>query len=183
LILFSPIDEFICLQTQRLYPEARIDVELSSDEDAGPKLDAPADQRKASTDDDTGDEGVSSSKPNTPNQISSSVSKQPDSSTAGQVPPVVPSTSGCGCKCPPLATRRNKPIPQIDQVTTQVELPTYHEPRSPLDLVVIEIIFGRIFEAFRHVSQDVAASAAADDNDRPQKKSHQPPLRKVLAPR
>jgi hypothetical protein len=50
-------------------------------------------------------------------------------------------------ECPPT-TRQNKPILQVDQVMTQVELHPYHGPRSPLDLVTIEIIYGRIFEAF-----------------------------------
>jgi hypothetical protein len=36
---------------------------------------------------------------------------------------------------------------------TQIELPPYRGPRSPLDLVAIEIIFGRLSEAFRHASQ------------------------------
>jgi hypothetical protein len=66
---------------------------------------------------------------------------------------------------------------------TQVEVPPYRGPRNPLDLVAIEIIFGRIFEAFRYISQDAAAGATVDADDRPQKKSHRPPLRKVLAPR
>jgi hypothetical protein len=34
------------------------------------------------------------------------------------------------------------------QVMTQIELPPYRGPKSPLDLVAIEIIFGRLFEAF-----------------------------------
>jgi hypothetical protein len=141
LILFSPIDEFICLQTHGLYSKVHIDVELSSDDDAGPKLHGPADQKKALVGDDTRDEGVSSTKPNAPNPINSSVPKQPDSSTASRVPPVVPSIGGHGRKRPPPATRWNKPIPQIDRVMTQVELPLYYGPRRSLDLVVIEIIF------------------------------------------
>jgi hypothetical protein len=35
-----------------------------------------------------------------------------------------------------------------DQVMTQIELPPYREPRRPLDLVTIEIIFGCLFETF-----------------------------------
>jgi hypothetical protein len=148
LISFSPVDEFIYLQTQGLYLKARIDVELSSDEDAGPKPDVLTDQKKASISNDAGDEGVSSAEPNAPNRISYSVPKQPDSFTASRVPPVVPSTGEHGCKHPPPTTRRNKPLPHIDQVMTQVEVPPYRRPRSPLDLVVIEVIFGHIFEAF-----------------------------------
>jgi hypothetical protein len=34
----------------------------------------------------------------------------------------------------------------------QNELPPYREPRRPLYLVAIEIIFWRLFEVFRHTS-------------------------------
>jgi hypothetical protein len=35
---------------------------------------------------------------------------------------------------------RSNPVPLADQVMTQVELPPYRGPRSPLDLVAIEIM-------------------------------------------
>jgi hypothetical protein len=66
---------------------------------------------------------------------------------------------------------------------TQVELPQYHGPHNPLDLIAIEITIGRIFEAFRCISQATAVGAMATDDDKPSKRSRQPPLRKVLAPR
>jgi hypothetical protein len=44
----------------------------------------------------------------------------------------------------------------------QIELPPYHVSRSPLDLIVVEIIFGRLFEAFRHVSQDASTGTSTD---------------------
>jgi hypothetical protein len=47
---------------------------------------------------------------------------------------------------PTLKCKQSKPPP--DQVMTQIELPPYHGPRSPLDLVAVEIIFGHLFEAF-----------------------------------
>jgi hypothetical protein len=65
----------------------------------------------------------------------------------------------------------------------QVKLPPYHGLRSPLDLVAIEIIFGRIFEAFRLISQAVVAGAVTTDTNRPMKRAHRPPLRKALVPR
>jgi hypothetical protein len=54
-------------------------------------------------------------------------------------------TSKCGRKRPLPAPRRNRPL---DQVMTQIELPPYSGPRSPLDVVVVEIVFGHIFEVF-----------------------------------
>jgi hypothetical protein len=43
---------------------------------------------------------------------------------------------------------------------SQVKLPAYHGSRSPLDLVAIEIIVGRIFEAFRQISQALVAGGS-----------------------
>jgi hypothetical protein len=44
---------------------------------------------------------------------------------------------------------------------TQIELPLYRRPRSPLDLVAIEINFGHLFEAFRHTSQAAGTRLSA----------------------
>jgi hypothetical protein len=145
--------------------------------------DTPADRKKASAGDDAGDKGASSVEPSAPNPTSSSMWKQAYSFIAGRVPPVVPSAGGRGRKRPPPATRWNKPIPQTNQVMTHIELPPYHRPHSPLDLVVIKIIFGRIFEAFQHISQAATTSATADDNGRPPKKLCQPSVWRVLVPR
>jgi hypothetical protein len=178
-------DASICLQTQGLYPNVDIDVEVSSIEDIvrGPKPDVPADQKKASIDDDAGDGGVSSVELITPNLISSGVPKESNPSAIVQVPIDVRPTGERGCMHPPPATRWNKPILQVDQVMTQVELSPYRGPRNPLDLVTIEIIFECIFEVFQHISQAAATGAAVTNDDRPQKRLRQPPLRKVLSPR
>jgi hypothetical protein len=92
-----------------------MDVEVSSGDDAelGPKPNAPA-KRKASADDDVGDEGASSADPHALNLISSSAPKQSDPSAIVQVPIAVPPTSGRRCKHPPPATRWNKTILQVD---------------------------------------------------------------------
>jgi hypothetical protein len=139
-----------------------MEVELSSDDDDVPRLkpDAPTDQ-KVQAGDDTGDGGASSVEPTAHNLISSAIA---------------PFAGGRGHKLPPPATKRSRLIPQIDQVMTQVELPPYCGPCSPLDLVAIEIIFGRIFKAFQQLSQ-----AAATADDKPKKKMHHLPLKKVLA--
>jgi hypothetical protein len=72
-------------------------------------------------------------------------------------------------------------------VTTQIKLPLYHRPRSPLGLVVVEIIFGRLFEAFRHASYGVGAGAGAGTlvggTAQPMKKTREVPLKSVLVPR
>jgi hypothetical protein len=118
-----------------------------------------------------------------PNPISSDTLERADPSTTAQVSRIVPLAGGRGHKRPPPATRWSKPIPSVDQVMTQVELPPYRGPRSPLDLVAIEVIYGRMFVVFRHISQAAVVSAAATEDDRSMKRSRQPSLRKVLVPR
>jgi hypothetical protein len=90
------IDASIYLQTQGLYPNVDIDVEVSSIEDIvlGPKPDVPGDQKKASIDDDARDGGVSSVELITPNLISSGVPKESDPSAIVQVPIDVRPTGG-----------------------------------------------------------------------------------------
>jgi hypothetical protein len=80
---------------------------------------------------------------------------------------VVPPTGGRGRKRLHPATRRSNLVPQINQVMTQAELPPYHGSRSPLDLVAIKNIFGRIFEAFRQISQASATGAAPTADNKP----------------
>jgi hypothetical protein len=53
-----------------LYPKACIEVEVSSDEDAGLKPNAPIDQEKTSAGDDAGDEWISSAEQKAPHLIS-----------------------------------------------------------------------------------------------------------------
>jgi hypothetical protein len=152
---------FVC-EPRGAYHEANVDVELSSDDDnvPTPKPNVTADQ-KVQAGDGTRDGGASSVEPTAHILI---------------IPIIALSAGRRGRKCPPLATRRNRPIPQIDQVMTQVELLPYCGPRSALDLVAIEIIFGRIFEAFRQISQ-----VATADDDKHKKKMRRLPLKKMLS--
>jgi hypothetical protein len=136
------------LQTQGLYPKVHIDMEVSSGEDNVPKTDASADKTKAPDGNDAKDGGASSAEPIAPNLIRSNAPKQANSSIADQVASIVPPISGCGRKRPATAIRQNQPLPLADHVMSQIELSLYHEPCSPLDLVVIDIIFGRQFKAF-----------------------------------
>jgi hypothetical protein len=82
------------------------------------------------------------------NPISSNMLWQAHPSVANRVDATAPSASGQKRKCPPFALKRKQFKPPVDQGMTQIELHPYREPRSPLDLVDVEIIFGRLFEAF-----------------------------------
>jgi hypothetical protein len=66
---------------------------------------------------------------------------------------------------------------------THIELPPYRGPRSSLDLIAIEIILGRLFEAFRHTSYAAGTGTSIDSDIQPQKKMRQPSLKKILVPR
>jgi hypothetical protein len=66
---------------------------------------------------------------------------------------------------------------------TQVELPPYRRSHSPLDLVVVKIIFGHIFEALHLISQTVATGAMSVEDNKPPKRFRQPPLKKARVPR
>jgi hypothetical protein len=72
-------------------------------------------------------------------------------SAADQAISTTPSGGGQKKKCVVLETKHKHDKAVNDQVI--IELPPYHRPRSPLYIVVVEHIFGRLFEAFRHISQ------------------------------
>jgi hypothetical protein len=103
--------------------------------------------------DDTDGRGATSAEHIAPNPIGSNVLGQAHPSVVDRVDATAPSASGQKRKRPPPALMRKQFKPRTDQVMTQIELPPYRGPRSSLDLVAVEIIFGRLFKAFRHTSQ------------------------------
>jgi hypothetical protein len=140
-------------------------VKVSSDEDDVSRPTASADKLKKSSDDDAEDGGVSSAMPIVPNPISSSAPRQSDPSVVARVVTLILPTGKRGQKHPSTVARHNKPL---DQVMTQIELPPYRGPHSLLDIVAIEIIFGHMFEVFRHIIQsDAAADIVAYGDDKP----------------
>jgi hypothetical protein len=68
-----------------------------------------------------------------------------------------------------------------DQVIT--EPPSYHGSHTRLTLVSVNLIFGRLFEAFQHISQAIRTDAAAGTDIQPAKKPRVPSMRKILAPK
>jgi hypothetical protein len=92
--------------------------------------------------------GATSAEHVAPNSIDSNLLGQAHPSVVDRVKATAPSAGGQKRKRPLPALKRKQSKPPADQVMTQIELPPYCGPRSLLDLVVIEIIFGRPFEAF-----------------------------------
>jgi hypothetical protein len=66
---------------------------------------------------------------------------------------------------------------------TQVELPPHRGPHSLMDSIDIEIIFGRIFEAFQWISQAAIAGAVSIDDNKPLKRCCRPSLKKAMVSR
>jgi hypothetical protein len=85
-----------CLQTQGLYPEAHIDVEVSSGEDDVSKTETLVGKKKTLACDDAKDGGVSSVELIAPNPISSGMPEQADPSANDWVATVVPPAGGRG---------------------------------------------------------------------------------------
>jgi hypothetical protein len=112
--------------------------------------------------DDAGGNGVPSAKTLTPNPIGSSSAGETHPSATDQAVPTTPSGGGQKKKRVVLGTKRKHNKAADDQVT--IELPPYHGPRSPMDIVVVKHLFGRLFEVFRHISQAVRTDAPTGDD-------------------
>jgi hypothetical protein len=149
-------------------------VEVSSSED---------DVIKKSASDDDGDGGASSAEPITPNTIRSNTPRQTNPSVVNQAASTNPPVGRHKRKRPPPVPKRKQALPSVDQVMTQIELPPYCRPHSSLDLITIEIIFGRHFGAFQRISQATGTGPLAGDDIQPQKKMCQPLLKKIHVPR
>jgi hypothetical protein len=98
--------------------------------------------------DDAEGEGVSSMEPIAPGPIGSNASMQTDPFIADQAALGAPSTGGPKRKCPLTVPKQKQTKTLIVQVMTYIELPPYRGPKSPMDSVAIEIIFGCLFEDF-----------------------------------
>jgi hypothetical protein len=129
-----------------------------------PTPDAPA-YPKVQVVNDAETVGATSAEAPAPGPIGDDAPGNPMPSVIDRVP-IVPLASGCGRKCLHHMVKQSNPVPHANEVMTQVELPPYRGSRSPLDLVVIEIVFGRIFEMFRRMSHVAAAGATIVNDDK-----------------
>jgi hypothetical protein len=112
--------------------------------------------------DDARGNGAPSAETLAPNPIGSSSAGEICPSSVDQVVPIAPSSGDQKKKCVVLGTKckHNKAV--NDQVI--IELPPYRGSRSPLDIVAVEHLFGRLFEAFQHISQATRIDAPAGDD-------------------
>jgi hypothetical protein len=172
IILDHAINIFLWLVIQDLYPTWEIDAELSDEDNNG--------QNEPASDDARG-EGAPSVESLTPNPIGSSLAGESRPSAADRITSTAPSGGGQKKKPIVLKTKRKRDKVPTDQAI--IELPPYRGPRSPLDLVVVEHIFGRLFEAFWHVSQAARTDTSIGDDAQPSKRARVPLLRRILVPK
>jgi hypothetical protein len=99
---------------------------------------------------------------------------------ADQPVSAAPLSDGQKQKCIRLASKR-KTTASSDQVIT--ELPSYHLSYNRLNLVSVNLAFGRLFEAFQHISQAIGTDAMAGADTQPAKKTRALSMRRILAPR
>jgi hypothetical protein len=158
-----------------------MDVVLSSGDEAAHlwKSDVPIDRRGPAADD-VEDVGTTSAETLIPGPIGTDAPRKPKPLVAHRVT-IIPPSGRHGQKHLCIATKRSDLVPQADQVMTQVELPRYHGPRSPLDLVALEIIFGHVFDVFHQMSRTTTVGAVHANEDKPLwKRRHQVSIAKKM---
>jgi hypothetical protein len=79
-----------------------------------------------------------------------------------------------------LASKR-KTTTSSDQVIT--ELPSYHGSCNLLNLIAVNLAFGRLFEAFQHVSQAIRTDTTTGADTQPVKKPRAPSMRRIFVPK
>jgi hypothetical protein len=109
------------------------------------------------------------------------LAREPHPSTVDQTTTVAPSGIGKRKKSIALGTKRKQDQALTDQVI--IELPPYHKPRSPLDLVVVKHIFGCLFESFRLTCQAARTDTSVGGDAQPSKKARAPSLKKMIVPK
>jgi hypothetical protein len=173
LIILPTITDILCwLAFQDLYPDREVHAELSDEDNIG--------QTEPAGDDAEG-EGAPAVEALAPNPIRSSSTGESHPSAADRTTTVAPSGRGSKKKHVALRTKRKQGQAPVDQVT--IDLPPYHRPGSPLDLVTGEHIFGRLCEAFQLASQAARTGTSAGEDVQPSKRAQAPPLKKIIMPK
>jgi hypothetical protein len=117
-------------------------------------------------------------------QVKIEVSSPPIADRAKAVRMSQSSTSSAqGYKHPHIVAKRSEHSRRTSEVITHIELPPYHGPHSPLDLVPYEIVFSHVFEAFHQMLRaktDDQTTLAGDDHQPLKRTRRVPAPRKIL---
>jgi hypothetical protein len=167
----SQINCLILSSKQDLYPPHQVDADLS---------DSTGEDPKQTAGDDVEGHEIPLIEPISSNPIGSNMAAPVRPPAADQPVSVAPLSSGQKRKCIRLASKR-KTTTSSDQVIT--EPPSYHGSHNRLNLVSVNLVLGRLFEAFQHISQAIRTDAAAGADTQPAKKPRAPSMRRILAPK
>jgi hypothetical protein len=173
-LFFLNLSQIHCLiisPEQDLYPPHQVDADLS---------DNTGEDRKQTVGDDVEGPGIPSIEPITSNPTGSNMAAPVCPPAADQRVSAAPPSGGQKRKRISLASKRKIPT-SSDQVIT--ELPFYHLSRNRSNLVSVNLVFGRLFEAFQHISRAIGTDATAGADIQPAKKTRAPSMRRILAPR
>jgi hypothetical protein len=173
-LFFLNLSQIHCLiisPEQDLYPPHQVDADLSNN--------TGEDQRQTAGDDIEGP-GIPSIEPITSNPIGSNMTAPVCPPAADQRVSAAPPSGGQKRKRIRLASKRKIPT-SSNQVIT--ELPSYHSSCNRSNLVSVNLVFGRLFEAFQHISQAIGTDATTGADIQPAKKTRAPSMRRILAPR
>jgi hypothetical protein len=167
----SQINCLILSSKQDLYPPHQVDTELPDSTGEDPK--------QTAGDDDEG-HGIPLIEPINSNPIGSNMAVPVHPPAADQHVSAAPLSDGQKRKHIRLVSKR-KTTTSSDQVIT--EPPSYHGSHNRLNLVSVNLIFGRLFEAFQHISQAIRTDAMARADTQPAKKPRAPSMKRILAPK
>jgi hypothetical protein len=142
--------------------------------------DSTGEYQKQTAGDDVEGHGIPLIEPITSNPIGSNMAALVRPPAADQPVSAAPLSGSQKRKCIMLASKR-KTTTSSDQVIT--ELPSYHGSRNRLNLVSVNLLFGRLFEAFQHISQAIRTNATTGADTQPAKKPWVPSMRRILAPK
>jgi hypothetical protein len=167
----SQINYLILSFKQDLYPPHQVNADLS---------DSTGEDRKQTAGDDVEGPEIPLIEPITSNPIRSNMAAPVRPPAADQPVFTAPLSGGQKQKCISLTSKR-KTTTSSDQVIT--ELPSYHWSRNRLNLVSVNLTFGRLFEAFQHISQAIGTDATTGADTQSTKKTRAPSMRRILVPR
>jgi hypothetical protein len=167
----SQINCLILSSKHDIYLPHQVDADLS---------DSTGEDSKQTADDDVEGHGIPLIEPISSNPIGSNMAAPVRPPAADQPVFAAPLSGGQKRKCIRLASKR-KTTTSPDQVIT--ELPSYHGSHNRLNLVSVNLVFGRLFEAFQHISQAIKTDATTGADTQPAKKTRAPSMRRILAPR
>jgi hypothetical protein len=171
LLNLSQINYLIRSVKHNLYPPHQVDADLS---------DSTGENRNQTAGNDVEGPGIPLIKPIISNPIGSNMAAPVCPPAADQPVSAAPSSGGQTQKRIRLASKC-KITTSSDQVIT--ELPSYHWSRNRSNLVSVNLVFGRLFEAFQHISQAIRTDATTGADTQPAKKTRAPSMRRILTPR